>query len=63
MTWLAYSHLGVAKTVQLTTQPAVAQAGIPFGVQPVGRLVDGSGVLSRATGVTVTASKASGTAH
>ena len=61
MTWLAYSHLGVAKTVQLTTQPAVALAGIAFGVQPVGRLVDGSGVLSRATGVTVTASKASGT--
>lgn len=61
MTWLAYSHLGVAKTVQLTTQPAVALAGIAFGVQPVGRLVDGSGVLSRATGVTVTASKSSGT--
>lgn len=61
MTWLAYSHLGVAKTVQLTTQPASATAGIPFGVQPVGRLVDGSGVLSRATGVTVTASKAGGT--
>lgn len=61
MTWLAYSHLGVPKTLQLTTQPAQALAGIPFGVQPVGRVVDGSGVLSRTTGLTVSAYRYAGT--
>ena len=61
MTWLAYSHLGVAKKVTLTTQPSGAIAGEPFTTQPAGKLVDGSGVLSRTSGTTITASKASGT--
>jgi len=51
----------VAKAVELTTQPAGAQDGIPLLTQPAGRLVDGSGVLSRTSDVTITASKASGT--
>ena len=61
MVWLAYSALGVAKRVQLTTQPSGAVAGVAFAVQPVGRLVDGSGVLSRTSGVTVTVLKYTGT--
>ena len=60
MTWLAYSHLGVAKRLTLDTQPGGALAGIPFVSQPVGRLLDGSGVLSRTTGTVVTVSKLSG---
>jgi hypothetical protein len=60
VTWLAYSALGVPKRVELTTQPAGAQAGIAFTVQPVGRLVDGSGLLARVQGTTVTASRVAG---
>jgi len=54
--WLAYSHLGVAKAVELTTQPDGAQNGIPLLTQPAGKLVDGSGVLSRTSGVVITPS-------
>ena len=60
MVWLAYSALGVAKRVQLTTQPSGALVNQVFTTQPVGRLVDGSGVLSRTTGTTVTVSKLTG---
>ena len=60
MAWLVYSHRGVAKRLVLDLEPAGAATAEPFATQPVGHLVDGSGLPSRTAGVTVTASKVTG---
>ena len=57
----ATSTAGAASVLGLVTQPsATAQAGVPFGSQPVVQVRDAAGNPVQAPGVTVTAAIASG---
>lgn len=60
MTWLGYSHKGVAKRLNVATQPAGATAGSPFTTQPVIELLDGASLPASSAGVSVAVAKHSG---